>query len=61
MSATYISHCLSLTHLLQNTRVNHLGHLTVELGHLRRVHILCHVSTCRVTVNKKLTAGLKHT
>ena len=34
----------SLTHLLEHARVHHLGHLLVELAHLRRVDVLRHVT-----------------
>ena len=33
------------THLLEDPGVHHLGHLLIEFGHLRRIHIFTHVTS----------------
>ena len=42
--------CDTLTHLLQNTRVDHFGHLLVELGHLTGVDVLVKVAALEETL-----------
>ena len=43
----------SLTHLLQNSRVYHLGYLMIEFGHLSWVHILTHITSYTKMGRKK--------
>ena len=47
--STVVPVARSLTHLVEYSGVDHLGHLTVELGHLSRVHVLGHVTSCSVS------------